>query len=90
MAYMRIHCDYCGQKWEIYERDNFNHWKARMCPHCGSKIDEQTWQRQILPGFGQIADANRELMKDHTGYHRPLFTVDVIADHIFNMVDDDE
>lgn len=90
MAYMKIHCGYCGQKWEIYERDDFNHWKARTCPHCGSKIDEQTWQRQILPGFGQIADANRELMKDHTGYHIPLFTVDVIADHIFNMVDDDE
>ena len=28
-------------------------------------------------------DANRELIKDHTGYHSPLFTVDYIADHYF-------
>ena len=89
MAYMKIHCGYCGQHWEIYDRDDYVGHKARTCPHCGSQIDDQTWVSQILPGFGQIRDANMELMKDHTGYHKPIFTVDVIADHVFNMVDHD-
>jgi len=83
MAYLRIHCDYCGGTWEIYHRDNWKDDKARQCPHCQSKIDAQTWQNQILPAFGAAHDANAELFKDHVGYHRPLFTFDVIADHIF-------
>ena len=87
MAYMRIHCGYCGQAWEVYERDNWNSQNARTCPHCFKRIDGQTWEEQILPGFGQVADANRELLKIHTGYHLPVFTFDVIADHCFDMVD---
>ncbi len=83
MAYMRIHCDYCGGAWEVYKRDNWKDSKAAECPHCFSKIDRQTWDNQIVPAFNMLDDANRELFKDHVGYHRPLFTVDVIADHIF-------
>lgn len=83
MAYLNIHCRYCRKHWEVYERDDFNSPKARTCPHCNSKIDEQTWNNQVIPAFGMVADANRELVKDHTGYHTPLFYFDVISDHIF-------
>ncbi len=79
MAYLKIHCDYCGQSWEVYERAVKDE-HSRMCPHCGSEIDSQTWKRQIVPALAQAADANRELIKDHTGYHAPVFSFDVIAD----------
>lgn len=94
MAYMRIHCEYCGGTWEIYHRDDFNADKARQCPHCFSKIDAQTWANQVLPAFGLVHDANAELYKDHKGHCTPLFSFDVIADHLFvnrfEEQDDDE
>ena len=31
-----------------------------------------------------VSDANGELMKDHLGYHVPVFTFDVISDHYFS------
>lgn len=83
MAYMKIHCGYCSDSWEIYHRDNWKDDSARTCPHCFQKIDRQTWDNQVLPAFAAVHDANAELFKDHTGYHKPLFTVDVVADHIF-------
>ena len=83
MAYMKIHCNYCGGTWEIYHRDNWHDDKARQCPHGESKIDRQLWEKEILPAFGAAHDANAELFKDHVGFHRPLFTVDFVADHIF-------
>jgi hypothetical protein len=82
MAYLRIHCDVCGGTWEVYNRDR-NDDKARQCPHCFSKIDRQVWQKEVLPAFGAVNDANAELLKEHTGNHRPLFTFDVIADHLY-------
>ena len=82
MAFMKIHCGYCNQSWEIYER-NWKEPRANCCPHCQQEIDRQTWERQVLPAFHSVADANRELFKDHVGYHRPLYTFDVVADHIF-------
>lgn len=83
MAYLRIHCDVCGGTWEIYNRDDWDDDRARQCPHCFSKIDRQTWHKQIVPAFTAVNDANAELFKDHVGYHYPLFTFDVIADHIY-------
>ena len=81
MAYMRIHCHQCGGTWEVYQRDNWKDDRARTCPHCFSEIDGQTWERQIIPALGAVADANAELQKDHTGTRGPLFTVDVLAGH---------
>lgn len=81
MAYMRIHCEICGGTWEIYHRDDWNSDTARQCPHCFSEIDRQTWQKEVLPAFGAVNDANGELLKESTGYNRPLFSFDVIADH---------
>ena len=82
MAYMRIHCESCGGTWEVYGRDNWKSDQARTCPHCYSEIDKQTWDKQILPAFGAVRDGNAELIKDHTGYRRPLFTVDFMGDRV--------
>ena len=83
MAYLRIHCDVCGGTWEVYHRDNWKDDKARQCPHCFAKIDRSVWEKEVLPAFGAVNHANAELLKEHTGYHRPLFTFDVIADHLY-------
>ena len=82
MSYMKIHCDYCGGSWEVYEW-TLDHEKSRYCPHYFSKIDEQTWKNQVLPAYASVCDANRELVKDFTGSHIPLFSVDVISDYYF-------
>ena len=83
MGMIRIHCGYCGGTWEVYGRDEWGKTAARTCPHCDSRIDGQTWEKQILPAFGAMMDGNRELVKDHTGYNQPLFAVDYIEDHYF-------
>lgn len=83
MGYLKIHCDYCGGTWEVYQRDNWNNDKARQCPHCFKSIDRQTWARQIVPAFAALNDANMELVKDSAGYCVPLFSVDYVADTLF-------
>ena len=83
MGFLRIHCNYCGGTWDVYGRDDWKNNRSRTCPHCQSKIDGQDWEKQIVPAFGAMLDANRELMKTHTGYHSPFFTVDYIEDHYF-------
>lgn len=80
MAYLKIHCKNCGKSWDVYER-SMNNEISRICPHCISEIDKQTWFRQILPALGQVSDANRELIKDHLGYNSSLFSFDVIDNH---------
>ena len=67
MAYLKIYCDYCGQTWEVYRR-SMNDEHSRECPHCGSKIDSQTWSRQVVPALCMV----------------PVFTFDVISDHYFS------
>lgn len=89
MAYMKIHCGYCGQSWDVYQRDDWNKKNAATCPHCFKRIDWQTWSNHVLPAFGAAIDGNMELFKDHTGYHLPVFTFDIIADHIFPGALDD-
>jgi hypothetical protein len=34
---------------------------------------------QVLPALGQVADANREIFKDHLGYQTPVFSFDVLS-----------
>ena len=82
MAMMKIYCDYCGQKWDIYERDNWNDDKARTCPHCFNKIDGQTWKNEIIPAFGAYMDLNKQLIKD-TGLGCVRFSVDFSEDYFF-------
>ncbi len=83
MAYMRIRCDYCGGKWEIYHRDNLTDKRARTCPHCGSSIDGQLWERKVVPTYKAVEETNAALFKDHADYHSPLFQIDFIPDAIF-------
>lgn len=89
MGKISIHCDGCGADWVVYHRDDWKHWKARTCPTCGKAIEPGTWNRHILPAFGLMEDANKELMKDHTGLHGSLFTVSYVPDTIFPNKSDD-
>ena len=80
--YMRIRCDYCGGKWEIYghgHRDD----GARRCPHCGAKIPRELWEQHVLPAYDAAASANDALYQDHVYNHSPLFQIDFIPDNIF-------
>lgn len=83
MAYMKIHCDYCGGSWEVYERDNWFDQKIATCPHCATKIDEETWKGFVLPAFGSFVDANQRLFRDHVDDHRACIQFDLISDILF-------
>ena len=80
MGYMRIKCHYCGGTWEVYGRSVTNGDYARTCLKA---IEKQTWDKQIIPAFYALDDANRELVKDSSGYHAPLFEVSYEADSVF-------
>lgn len=74
MGYLQIKCAHCRKRWAVYNR-NMNEESARSCPRCFKTIDEQTWNRFILPAFGMMDDANRELIKDNLD-NSPLFGVE--------------
>ena len=59
MGYMRIKCHYCGGTWEVYGRSVTNGDYAGTCPHCFKVIERQTWEKQIIPAFHALDDANR-------------------------------
>ena len=75
---MVIKCGECKKAWEVYPRGAWTDDINRECPECGCCIEQQTWEREIVPAFGAFMDANRELIKDSTGYGTPLFSVDFI------------
>lgn len=81
MAYMKIHCDYCGGTWEVYERD-FTNEVNKYCPHCAKGIHPDLWE-EVKKAFGSFIDTNCDLIKDSVGYHLPLFQVDFKADNLF-------
>lgn len=83
MGRLSIYCDSCGGSWEVLHRDNWKDWRARTCPICGKSIDSGTWEKSVLRAFGEMEDANLELMKNHVQYHGAIFTVDYISDVIF-------
>lgn len=82
MGMLKINCGYCGGSWTVFHRDiHYKH--AATCPHCNHKIDGQTWERQIIPAFGAMDDASRELLKDASGYGTTLFTLSYESDVIY-------
>ena len=81
MGYLKIYCDSCGGVWHVYHR-GIHESTARQCPHCYAKIDRQTWERQVLPAFGEMVDTERELFKDHAN-HAPLFCIDFVSDSLY-------
>lgn len=82
MGYLKIRCHYCGGTWEAYRQMIDSGDYASTCPHCFKSIERQTWEKQIVPAFHALDDANRELLKDYTGYHVPLFEVSYKADTV--------
>ena len=80
MVFLRIHCDSCGGKWEVYRRDIYSD-HSRQCPHCFREIDRQTWDKNIVPAIGFSADANNELSKDHAD-GKPPFRIDIVSCHL--------
>ena len=82
MAFLRIHCAYCGGTWDVYHRQRELD-PALRCPHCDSKIDPATWRDQILPAYNSMRGANGALLDDHISYHTPRFEVDYINDGTF-------
>lgn len=80
--YLKIHCDYCNQDYDVYERD-MDVKTARQCPHCGSKIDREIWHELVIPAFKSAILMNGALMYDHVENHHPLFTASLVADHLF-------
>lgn len=96
MGFLRIHCKNCGGYWDIHEDDDYQLRKFKTCPHCKEQIDGQDYLNQVLPAFGAMLDANKELKKTSTGYNAPLFTVDfiqsckVIGDRVVEDEDNDD
>ena len=80
MGYLKVYCDNCGGEWHVYHRDIKNPY-IQQCPHCYAKIEPYTW-KQIVTGFGEMLDAEMELVKDHEN-HMPLFTVDFVSDAVY-------
>lgn len=78
MGYLKLTCGECGREWEVYAHQMEDE-RANQCPHCFAEIDRQTWDQQIVPAFLGMDDANRELMKDSTGYHKPLFHANYLS-----------
>lgn len=83
MGHLSIRCNGCGSDWVVYHREDFHDFKCRTCPVCGKMISLETWKRQVLRGFGEMEDANRELFRDHVENHGTLFTVSYIPDVSF-------
>ena len=82
MAYLRIHCGYCGGTWDVYHSQKDID-PARTCPHCDQKIDRSTWQGNILPAYNAMRTANLELLNNHVQQHATRFAVDFVADGEF-------
>lgn len=75
MGHLAVQCGNCGRRWKVYGSDNFNADTAKTCPRCGEQVDAHTWATQVLPAFGMMEDANRELHKDATGYGLTRFKI---------------
>lgn len=81
MAFLKIHCGYCGGTWDIYSKvRKFNN--ICRCPHCDAHMDERTWAK-ILAAFDAMQAANMELVDDHVTRHKPRFEADYINDGMF-------
>ena len=82
MIIMRFHCDSCGGKWDVYAHMK-EYDQSRTCPHCGQRIDADTWQKSILPAYKAVKAANEVIYHDHIEFHSGVFAVDFIADTVF-------
>lgn len=80
MGVLVVHCCKCGKDYQIYKAMS-RHEYANICPFCFSELPRREWERIVLTAFEELEDANRELIKEHTGYNDiPLFQVGYIPD----------
>lgn len=81
MAFLKIHCGYCGGTWDVYHKvRKFN--TTGRCPHCDSRIDDATWAK-ILTAYDAMNAVNMELHTNHEFKHMPWFEADYINDGKF-------
>ena len=81
MAFIRIHCDVCGRTWEAYMMRQEP--KGRECPHCFARIDKDIWENAVVPAAEAVQHANESLYRAHMNNHQALFSMDVIANHLY-------
>lgn len=79
MGFLRIHCKSCGGYWDLHEQDDYKNQRYKKCPYCEEEIDGQDYYNTVLPAFGAMMDATKELEKTSKGYNAPLFRVDYIS-----------
>lgn len=81
MGFLKIHCGYCKQTFEVYHR-GLNARDANVCPHCDHRIPDEYWNK-IREAAAKLSSANFELFKAHVDDHITCFRVDYLTDHIF-------
>ena len=80
MAYLKVTCENCGGKWDVYHRDNWKDDRARTCPHCYAEVNAEIWASHVVPAFALADEGNRELTKLSSEMRRPGFSFDLISD----------
>lgn len=75
MGHLTIRCISCGNKWDVYHRDDWKDWKARTCPVCQKELNKAIWEQNVLPVFGAAEEMSMDLYK----YKEP-FIIDYVTD----------
>lgn len=79
MGFLKVKCYSCGGTYRIYG-DMVFHPAASRCPFCFAEIRRSTWEKIVIPAWGAMEDANRDLQNEHTGYkNTPLFQLEYQA-----------
>ena len=75
MGVLKVQCYKCRSRYQI-NAGMIHHIEANKCPYCFAELPRDTWERIVVPAFGELEDANRELYKEHSGYiDTPLFQI---------------
>ena len=83
MAFLRVKCENCGGKWDVYHRDDWKDDRARTCPHCYAEVDAVLWASHVIPAFTFADEGNREIRKQSREENKPGFSFDVVDDMQF-------
>ena len=75
-GFLKVKCYHCKGTWRLYG-DMAHHKDANRCPFCQAQIRRSIWDKIVLPAYGTLEDANRDLLNEHTGYDNvPLFQIE--------------
>lgn len=75
MGFLKVKCYRCHHTYRLYG-DMVHHEHANVCPNCFAEIPRGIWERCVIPAWGGIEDANRDLQQTHTGYlYTSLFQI---------------